>query len=96
MLNGHRPKYKSCYKVINTPIRRNRLLQQNFGIDLEIYNQMLESQNSVCAICGGEEKPCSGLAVDHDHATGKIRALLCSHCNLQWILLIYSTLLYSI
>jgi len=30
-----------------------------------------------CVICGREEK----LVVDHDHKTGKIRGMLCNHCN---------------
>jgi Recombination endonuclease VII len=31
-----------------------------------------------CAICGSEEN----LHIDHDHNTGKIRALLCRSCNI--------------
>jgi hypothetical protein len=30
-----------------------------------------------CVICGSEEQ----LVVDHDHKTGKIRGMLCNHCN---------------
>ena len=37
----------------------------------------LKSTTTQCVICGNEEK----LVVDHDHATGKIRGMLCNHCN---------------
>ena len=30
-----------------------------------------------CVICGSDES----LVVDHDHKTGKIRGMLCNHCN---------------
>ncbi len=45
------------------------------------YEEVLESQGGVCAICGGDDGKRS-LAVDHDHATEKIRGLLCSRCNM--------------
>ena len=39
------------------------------------------AQDGLCAIC--ERHPEDGvLRVDHDHSTGKIRGLLCRHCNL--------------
>lgn len=39
---------------------------------------MLESQGSVCAICGCLPPLC----VDHNHVTGVVRGLLCRNCNL--------------
>lgn len=57
-------------------------LNRSFGITVEHYEALLQVQGGVCAICAG---PPNGrwkqFAVDHDHATGVIRGLLCSDCN---------------
>jgi len=50
------------------------------------YEQMLASQGRKCAICDQPELTVIRgktitLAVDHDHATGAVRALLCRRCN---------------
>jgi hypothetical protein len=37
----------------------------------------LKATTRECVICGDETK----LVVDHDHTTGKIRGMLCNHCN---------------
>jgi hypothetical protein len=57
------------------------VLKARYGLTVADYERMLEEQRGVCAICGNEmDPPC----VDHDHATGKVRGLLCKSCN--WIL----------
>lgn len=50
---------------------------------LEQYDAILESQGGVCAICGAppQDNKKRRLAVDHCHATGKNRGLLCGQCN---------------
>lgn len=54
-------------------------LKKKFNLSLKDYNNLLEKQQGVCAIC---KKTCSKqLAVDHNHTTGKIRGLLCNNCN---------------
>lgn len=80
--------YRSDCKLCRVVHLREQQLRKNFGITGAEYRALEEAQDHVCAIC---EKPDvsflangkSGrrLAVDHDHATGKVRALLCGWCN---------------
>jgi Recombination endonuclease VII len=59
----------------------NNRLKMLYGISLAAYQTMLHMQGGGCFICG--EKPPAGtrLCVDHNHTTGKVRALLCINCN---------------
>jgi hypothetical protein len=61
-------------------------LKRKYNVTVDEYNEMLEAQNSVCAICfQPETSTYKGkvfrLAVDHCHSTEKIRGLLCRDCN---------------
>lgn len=47
-------------------------------IDLEKFEAMLVEQDGHCAIC---ERETEKLCIDHDHATGIVRGLLCVTCN---------------
>ncbi|MCZ2111131.1 MAG: endonuclease VII domain-containing protein [Dehalococcoidia bacterium] len=60
-------------------IRRYEL-GAKFNLTPEQYEEMVQAQQGRCAVC--EREPVSKrLAVDHNHATGRVRALLCHHCN---------------
>jgi hypothetical protein len=61
--------------------RLDALLLKKFGLTRVQYNEKLASQGGACAICGDPPGKKS-LAVDHDHATGQIRSLLCTRCNI--------------
>ena len=54
---------------------------KTYGLVPGQYAQMMIEQGGVCAVCGEECSTGRRLAVDHDHETGKVRALLCLHCN---------------
>ncbi len=58
-------------------VMRRSHLRRKYGISLEDYQAMADKQNQLCAICG-EKKD---LHVDHNHASGMIRGLLCGDCN---------------
>ena len=56
---------------------------RKYGLTVETYDALSQSQNDTCAICNSV---CTGgrrLAVDHDHSTGKTRGLLCAGCNVS-------------
>ena len=66
----------------NKELYRSSHLQRTYGISLADYDSMLITQKGKCAICGmTPEENGQRLSVDHDHATGEIRALLCNGCN---------------
>ncbi len=60
---------------------RKHDLKKNYGITIEQYDEMLEAQSGVCAICQNQCSTGRRLAVDHCHEIGEIRGLLCSNCN---------------
>lgn len=67
------------------PIKaRTRMLRRNYGLTPEAYDAMVEAQDNQCLICcaSGEEVRNNRLVVDHCHATGMVRGLLCPKCNL--------------
>ena len=61
--------------------RRDYRLRRSYGIGTAEYNQLLEAQGGVCAICSEECATGRALAVDHDHDSGAVRGLLCARCN---------------
>lgn len=60
----------------------NRSRFRTYGVSPVEYAEMLVRQKGVCSICKGEGKRHKyALGVDHNHKTGKVRELLCAHCN---------------
>ncbi len=54
---------------------------KKYGMTVPQYEALLVAQGGVCAVCRRSCKTGRRLAVDHCHATGRIRGLLCSNCN---------------
>lgn len=53
---------------------------RNYGLSHAEYEALLESQQCRCAICR-TDAPSRTWHVDHCHATGAVRGLLCPQCN---------------
>jgi hypothetical protein len=61
---------------------KNKILLHKYGITYIDLQEMKFKQDYKCAICGiSEIESKKSLCVDHDHATGRIRGLLCHYCN---------------
>lgn len=80
--------YRASRKdIINAHRRRRRATDADFreksrarryGLSLQEYREILARQGNACAICKTPGRP---LCIDHCHATGKVRGLLCTKCN---------------
>jgi hypothetical protein len=57
---------------------KNSSLKKKYGITIEQYEEMYEDQDGLCMVC---LRPNTIMGVDHNHRTGKVRALLCYQCN---------------
>lgn len=75
--------YIKTYNKAHSDAYRERILKSRFGITLDDYVKMFNEQKGKCHICKiHQSKLTKILHVDHNHATNKIRGLLCAHCNL--------------
>ena len=52
-----------------------------YGITSEEYWAIYKAQGGKCAMCKRAQGLKKKLSVDHDHADGKVRGLLCQKCN---------------
>ena len=57
------------------------MLRREYGMSVADYEALLSVQGGRCAICNCPPRANCKLNVDHDHQTGKVRGLLCGHCN---------------
>jgi hypothetical protein len=60
---------------------RRTYLQRTYGLTEVGYDSLFARQGGKCAICGTDQWPGKGPHIDHDHGLGRVRGILCSHCN---------------
>lgn len=82
---GIAPYCKRCERVQQL----ERKFKDRFNMTPDDYYRMEAGQDGKCAICGTSVDDImddtrnldARLCIDHDHATGKVRGLLCRSCN---------------
>ena len=76
--------YAAAWRAKNPGKQHATDIKRNYGLHVDKYNEMLVAQDYGCKICRKRHNPDvlkGRLFVDHDHATGKVRGLLCVNCN---------------
>lgn len=78
------PRTTRAYRYCDScrPFAKLALRAKRYGITLEELHRMHEEQGNRCAICRGAPVRFDVLCIDHDHATNRVRALVCWRCNL--------------
>ena len=61
--------------------QHGQYVEKVYGITGEQYWALHEAQGGRCYICQRASGKTRRLAVDHDHASGYVRGLLCKPCN---------------
>lgn len=52
-----------------------------YGLTRQDFADLLRLQNNRCAMCGKKFSRLRPPCIDHDHVTGEVYGLLCSHDN---------------
>lgn len=71
-------KEKSQYRMLQT----NSYYFKHYGVTLEEVENLVARANNCCEICAVEFTSQDKPRIDHCHATGKVRGVLCYKCNI--------------
>jgi len=83
-LNNYQPRYKLRPEVRDQYRAHARAYQQEkgkfarYGLTMDQFHAMFEAQGERCKIC---RRVMGRICIDHDHASKRVRGLLCHGCN---------------
>lgn len=74
---------KYCSPACKDP--RQYYLKHKYDLTLLQFHKLKEEFGTTCMICGTQTventRGRNNMCIDHDHDTGKVRGILCHHCN---------------
>ncbi len=76
--------YQRRWYANHPRVKKAQDIRHTYGITIDERDAMEAAQGGMCAICGiipSGEGRANVLNIDHDHATGRIRGLVCPNCN---------------
>ena len=80
------PSHLFCSDSCRDDNHTNTYYVKKYGVGIKYVRELFEKQGGVCAICKKTgfkmlDTHMSGVNLDHDHKTGRVRGLLCHNCN---------------
>lgn len=83
---AHKEKKKAYYiahRETWKQYNRNYWLSHEYGLSQNEFELMFSAQEGKCAICKTDQFDGNGKRphIDHSHATGRVRGILCGNCN---------------
>ena len=73
-------KYRTTFAAKNPTYYRDLHVERAYGITIDDINTIVDLQGG-CALCRSMTSGSLPWHVDHNHATGKIRGIICHNCN---------------
>jgi len=73
---------KKAYTPQAAAAYATRHILRTYALAPDAFKAMVEAQHNQCAICQRDMGNGKNRHIDHNHATGRVRALLCGNCNL--------------
>lgn len=73
-------RYRERHRIKVLAELRDRHFRRKYGITADTADAMVAAAGG-CAICGGAFRTRADAHVDHCHASGAIRGILCGSCN---------------
>lgn len=83
---AHHSNWFKKYRERNVERQKTSMLKAKYGISSADVERMFSEQEGKCSICKAPMLPngtksAKAAVVDHCHDSGKVRSLLCGHCN---------------
>jgi hypothetical protein len=82
-ISKRRKQWETENRMRHASTQRKQLLKRTYRLTVDQWHELLQKQEGKCPICKTDDPGGRNWHTDHDHATGEIRGILCSRCNIM-------------